>query len=219
MARSTGMVRDRSERLLSWALPAVCATPDGGATLGLSPTLCPDCWAGVSVWSTTRCRRYGTPASSEVGACPHCRSVLYDGLTLRFVRAATWFEGAIREAIHHYKYDPRPGLADRLAGLIVQAGLPAGSWDEYAALVLLHRVRRAERGFCQATALAKAIGRATGLPVEGRWVRRVRPTAPMWQLGGLDGRRREVEGAFEARLPPSAADRAIVLVDDVVTTG
>ncbi len=207
--------------LVEWLLPATCASPNCDARLGWSPTLCPDCWADVPLWTGTRCRRCGTPAPASSEACRNCPKALGDDDGLRHVRAATRFAGAIREAIHLSKYDPRPRLARPLSHLIVTTGPPVGSWLDYAALVPvpLHRTRRAERGFCQATALSTGIAKGTGLSVERDWVRRTRPTIPMWQSGGLEGRRREIDGAFVADLTKEAAGRPLLLVDDAVTTG
>jgi predicted amidophosphoribosyltransferase len=52
--------------------------------------------------------------------------------------------------------------------------------------------------------------------VRPRWLRRVRPTTPQTDLGA-EARRANVRDAFVAS--PRVAGRALVLIDDVYTTG
>lgn len=78
--------------------------------------------------------------------------------------------------------------------------------------VPLGRRRRRSRGFDQAEALARAVGRATGIPVRSL-LRRVVETSPQARRGGAD-RKMALAGAFRA-----AAPAEVVLVDDVLTSG
>jgi ComF family protein len=76
--------------------------------------------------------------------------------------------------------------------------------------------RYRERGFNQATELALAIRRATGVAVESAVAIRKRETA---EQAGLDrvARSRNVKGAFATVAPLRA--RHVAILDDVVTTG
>jgi predicted amidophosphoribosyltransferase len=91
--------------------------------------------------------------------------------------------------------------------------LPAGS-EAMLTWVPLGRRRRRSRGFDQAEALARAVGRATGLPVRPL-LRRAVETAPQARRGGAD-RKLALAGAFRAAAPPPPE---VVLVDDVLTSG
>lgn len=81
--------------------------------------------------------------------------------------------------------------------------------------VPLHPARERQRGFNQAEAIARVVGRELGIPVAARAVARQRDTSAQSGLG-LDQRRRNLRHAFILRgvLPPHVA-----LVDDVMTTG
>jgi ComF family protein len=88
--------------------------------------------------------------------------------------------------------------------------------------VPLHAARLQERGFNQATALARYAGRMLEIPVMGAAVRRVRDTPSQTSLG-VEQRHRNVSGAF-AVLANASARRMVELqhvavVDDVMTTG
>ncbi|MDP9211659.1 MAG: ComF family protein [bacterium] len=81
--------------------------------------------------------------------------------------------------------------------------------------VPLHPRRLSERGHNQALLLAAAISRNTGMPLTDRLIR-TRYTQTQTGLGRRQ-RRRNVRGAFRWS-GPALRSRAIILVDDVVTT-
>jgi ComF family protein len=90
------------------------------------------------------------------------------------------------------------------------------SWDA-AVPVPLHWRRRLRRGFNQAEALARAVGRRHGLPVERHCLVRVHATPP--QQGDAAARQRNVRDAFAVRRAGPIAGKRVLLVDDVFTTG
>ncbi len=84
----------------------------------------------------------------------------------------------------------------------------------------LHRLRLASRRFNQSAALARVISRESAVPLETMALERVKPTAP--QVGLTRPQRAaNLSGAF--RVDKTRAGRiaggAVVLVDDVLTTG
>lgn len=81
----------------------------------------------------------------------------------------------------------------------------------------LHPGRERERGFNQATLLAREVGRAWGLPVGHGLVRRVRATEA--QSGGRRAREENVKGAFRVVRLDQVEGRRLLLIDDVFTTG
>jgi ComF family protein len=84
--------------------------------------------------------------------------------------------------------------------------------------VPLHPARRRERGYNQAAAIARAIGRSGGVPVREDLLRRVRRTGTQTRLGGRK-RASNLDGAFRAAPARSEAGLRLLLVDDVCTTG
>ena len=130
--------------------------------------------------------------------------------------AAGRFDGPLQQAIHTYKYRPRPGLARVLAEPLRRAIAAANL--EIAALtyVPLHPRRRRERGFNQAERLASALASPLGVPLVGG-LSRLRPTPAQVGLSQPE-RQLNMLGAFAwtAATPPPAG---LALVDDVCTTG
>lgn len=94
----------------------------------------------------------------------------------------------------------------------VATGLPAAIVP-----VPLHRARLRRRGYNQALELARPLARHFGLPLLRDALARTRATDRQTDLDAAQ-RRRNVRGAFAARLPdPPPAH--VALLDDVFTTG
>jgi ComF family protein len=83
--------------------------------------------------------------------------------------------------------------------------------------VPLHRSRQRERGYNQATLLARELGHLLQLPVIEDAVVRSRATAPQVDLGA-QARHANVRNAFRCQGNNLAGKRAL-LVDDVCTSG
>ena len=150
--------------------------------------------------------------------CPACRR--RPPSAVEIARAAGDYDGALRQIIHAFKYDPRRSLGRPLGQLLREAGSDLLEEASCVVPVPLHPWRRLYRGFNQAADLAATLP----IPVvHALWRRRM--TAPQTGLAA-GARRRNVRGAF--RLSPllrrsviqtMIAERIVVLVDDVRTTG
>ena len=120
-----------------------------------------------------------------------------------------------------WKYHGVRGLAWPLARLLGPA-LRQAAADEPAAVLApapLHRRRRRERGFDQCRQLATLAGAVAGVEVADILVRR-RATAQQAALAATGaGRRRNVAGAFGARPPRPGESPAVIILDDLATTG
>jgi ComF family protein len=83
--------------------------------------------------------------------------------------------------------------------------------------VPLHARRLRERGYNQASLLARELGKGVGLPVLENALIRVRDTAPQVDLKAKE-RQENVRGAFHCPDDRWAGKR-VLLIDDVYTTG
>jgi ComF family protein len=136
------------------------------------------------------------------------------------IAAAGHYDGALRRIIHAFKYEGRRSLARPLGAMLKAGAAESLQAADCAVPVPLYPWRRLRRGFNQAADLARELD----LPVvHALW--RTRATAP--QAGLTAGaRRRNVANAFRLSplLPWRAcaaliANRVVVVVDDVMTTG
>jgi len=130
--------------------------------------------------------------------------------------AAGRFEGPLQQAIHTYKYRPRPQLASVLAQPLQRATLAAGVSLSALTFVPLHPRRQRERGFNQAERLAAELSSALRIPLVAG-LTRVRATPAQVGLSQAE-RRANLAGAFHWTGPQPTGD-GLGLVDDVCTTG
>lgn len=130
--------------------------------------------------------------------------------------AAGRLEGPFQQAIHSFKYRPRPFLAGWLARPLADAIRAADLHLEGLTFVPLHPARERQRGFNQAERLASELGAELRLPLVSG-LARIRSTPAQV---GLTARERDlnVSGAFRW-LGAGAAPPGLGLVDDVCTTG
>jgi len=149
-------------------------------------------------------------------------------------RSAVWLDAGARDAVHALKYGDLPRIATDLAAAMVGLDVP-GLDTGLLVPVPLGRARIRTRGYNQSERLARALGRRWGRPVVDLLVR-TRETAAQTALTP-EARLANVAGAFETRnveggtrngrtregsafrVPSSAFERPLILVDDVFTTG
>lgn len=130
------------------------------------------------------------------------------------------YDGALRDIIHAFKYEGRRSLARPLGAMLRDAGADALRGASCVVPVPLHPWKRLRRGFNQAADLSQHLGPPV---VHALW--RARVTLSQAGLTAT-GRQRNVRGAFRvspwlsrATRERLVADRVVVLIDDVKTTG
>lgn len=149
----------------------------------------------------------------EEGRCALCRRGVR-GFDAAY--SFGFYEGALRELIHLFKYGRVQTLAKPLGRFLAQA-LPREERFDVIVPMPLHWRKRWQRGFNQAGLLAREISRRVHIPVTHA-VRRVRSTGA--QAGLTNAKRRQnVSGAFRPRGKRALDGKRVLLIDDVMTTG
>lgn len=121
------------------------------------------------------------------------------------------------EAICSFKYRGKHTLARPLARLMISA-LPSGIDVDVIIPVPLHPARLRAREFNQSLLLADQLSRHLARPVSATNLVRIAATDPQTTLT-RQARLRNLRKAFEIRRPQDLAEKRILLVDDVFTTG
>ena len=212
---------------LDLVFPAVCPVCERALGDGRRDPLCGECWTRIERIADPCCDCCGVPfgvfesaprsSVSPPAGAGTCEACTKEPPPFVWARAAAHYGGPLRDAVHAFKFRRKRALARPLAALVLEhydANLARG----FDALVPvpLSAEREHERGFNQAALLAECLGRDLGLPVKARWLRRTRTTPPQSELGAAE-RHANVRGAFAA--PPRVSGRAVIVVDDVFTTG
>lgn len=178
--------------------------------------LCGGCRAAFAPVPAPVCTWCGVPALRA--RCTRCEQS--DRFAFVWARGAGLYDGVLRDAVHALKYDRRRRLAEPLGKLLGDL-LATATYGHRAPDALvpipLHPRRLAERGFNQSEMLARVASRRIGVPIETRALRRVRSTPPQVSLALAD-RSVNMRGAFVGA-PGLVEDRAIIVVDDVITSG
>ncbi len=162
------------------------------------------------------CPRCGHPRESLP-----CDGCLGDPPFFVIAMATGQYSGALRDAIHFFKYREKPMLAEPLGQILVEHArknsvlLGRLNFDAVVP-VPMHPVRHRMRGYNHAERLAKVFARELDLRLDRRLLRRVRRTKPQVGLDG-DKRRGNLAGAFTASAEVSG--KTVLLIDDVSTTG
>ena len=180
----------------------------------LAVTLCAACSASL-VELGPACPRCAEPTGEHAVTCRRCAT---RPLPLDRVIAPWRFGGQLASAIRRLKFANRPHIARDVAPL--WAPVLAAATAESHALVVpvpLHWRRRWRRGYDHAWLLARHACAFAELAPPVSALRRVRH-APAQSTLPAGERAANVQGAF-AVAAGGIAGRAIVLVDDVMTTG
>ena len=207
------MLAAASESLLDLLYPPACWAC-GSPIPRQADGLCADC---PLVPLGEACGRCAEPQGPHAGGpdCPLCRG---RSLSFRHVAAAGRYEAGLKDAVRRAKFGGESGAWDWMGSLLsgaVTAQAWAGGIREVVP-VPSSRSSRWKRGFNPAELLAGPVARRLGVPVRGRLRRR---GAFVPQVGlGREARLSNVRNAFEA-VPGTKTEGAVLLVDDVMTTG
>jgi len=214
--------------LLDLILPPVCAVCERG--LGRrSPQeeirsagygLCGECLEEMPWLTSPYCPTCAKPIPSPSVPDHPCGDCLSQPPPFDSARSVLVYQEELFPMIHRMKYGPHPWMArffGVLMGQVVGDDLRALGLDGIIPIPL-HRRRLRQRGFNQASLMAKGVGRRLGIPVMEGLLARQRWTQPQV---GLSRRLRasNVRGAFQARGATTIRGGKWLLVDDVYTTG
>lgn len=208
---------------LALVYPMRCAACGAsGVEARVDVPACAACWRATTIYTgeETCCWKCGAQALGEVPpekrVDVRCRRCDADGFTA--ARALGKYEGALRASILTLKHEPY--VSARLGRLLFHAQRrPPLDAATRIVPVPLHAERERERGFNQATLLARALATLSKLPLDEWSVARTKHTSR--HRAGMDARaRREtVESAFHVERPRLVEGERILLIDDVFTTG
>ena len=134
--------------------------------------------------------------------------------------AAVWYyDGYIRKSLHRYKFNRARHYAPaygRMLAMRLQEEYPDGF--DVLTWVPVSRWRKFTRGYDQVELLAQAVGAELNMtPV--RTLRKLRHNRPQSGISGIEKRRANVLGAYRVIEPQLVADRKVLLLDDIITTG
>ncbi len=176
--------------------------------------ICEACADDLPELAPPFCQICATPG--DFARCQRCAESVrqFDG-----IRAPFHYAGAVRQAILALKYGGIKAaagqLGDLMAGYLNANPLPG----DVLTAVPMHSRRRRERGYNQAELLAVGVARVGNLRYDAGLLTRTRQVEPQAGLDSAD--RRAVNVADSVAVCPGndLKGAAVILVDDVATTG
>ena len=220
------MVNKWTRNVLGRWLPSACALCGAEARGG---PVCGQCLDDLPRLGSA-CVRCGVPlpsaglqgslAGTPVPGVTLCGSCLREPPPLARCVAALEFRDTARALVHGLKFRGQLPFARPLGEVVARSVAERGPVEADLLLpVPLHPGRLRQRGFNQATEVARVVSRLLGMPLAspGTATRR-RSTVAQTDLPGARARRRNVAGAFQVD-SREVSGRRVVLRDDGMTTG
>ena len=204
--------------LLNGILPPRCLKC--GVPVDAAGALCSACWPAMAFLAPPYCAVCGLPFEFDLGPGAICAGCAAEPPVFQRARAVLRYDDASRDLILRFKHGDRTDAAPAFGQWLQRAGAGLLADAEVIAPVPLHWWRLFRRRYNQAALLGGALAKAAGVPAVNDLLVRRRATPSQGGLGAAQ-RRRNVAGAFAVhpRHRAALADRRVLLVDDVLTTG
>jgi ComF family protein len=211
-------VRQAGQAALDVLLPPLCL----GCRMRIMvhDALCPACWRQIYFVRPPLCDRLGLPMPYDTGGVMLSAAAIADPPDFDRARAVASFDGLMRELIHAFKFHDTHNARRLFGRWLAEAGRELLAGADILVPVPLARWRLLTRRFNQAQILAAETGRLAKMPVKPFALVRTQSTPHQVGLTRAQ-RQRNVASVFH--VPSSevttVSGKAIVLIDDVITTG
>src|SRR5947208_15936334 len=209
---------DLLEAAVSLLYPSVCTIC--GRSIRAGEYLCDQCETKAVRIVAPFCEKCSEPfegAITSAFTCANCahRTIYFDAAV-----AAYRGRGIVREVIHEFKYGRQIYLRHLVARWL-HAALDderlRGRRLDVIVPVPLHPTRQRERGFNQASLLAKLLSTEISVPSKPL-LERIRNTTTQTAIDRAE-RIENLHNAFRLRKTANVRDLRVLLIDDVLTTG
>lgn len=179
--------------------------------------ICSVCRKKVVPLGEPICKICGKPVwNARQESCPDCAGNKH---FFTKGRAAFLYEKEIRQSVYRFKFQNKREYGDFYSSELVRLyGREILTWKPDVIIpVPMYKKKQRQRGYNQAETLAKEIGKKLSLPVDAKYLKRVRPTIPQKELGKKE-REINLKNAFKTSENAVKLEK-VLLIDDIYTTG
>lgn len=206
--------------LLYLLLPRTCFCCGADLPRKDAGPLCQTCKTDLTLLDNMLvCRRCGLPLPDGGAHCYNCRGSKAAKYKCSLIRSSLKFTPASRSLVHALKYQKYVQAADFFVPFLYKTYLKNPEYLEadYIVPVPIHSSRLKERGFNQSLLLARGLSARCGVPC-AELITRTKKTKSQTSLG-REERLNNVQSAFACADAAAVKRKAIILIDDVCTTG
>jgi ComF family protein len=218
-APGSNVLRKAGSGLLDFLFPPLCL--QCREHVGEAGGLCARCWSAICFIEGPSCATCGLPFDMPVIEETKCAACHADPPGFDKARAIMRYDEASKGAILAFKHADRLDLAPSFTRWLKRTGGALLVECDLIVPVPLHRMRLWSRRYNQSAELARKLSRSCQKVYAPEVLVRVRRTPSQGEMPSAGARRRNVAGAFKVRpgMKNRVDGRAILLVDDVLTTG
>lgn len=132
--------------------------------------------------------------------------------------AVFYYEAPVAESLRRFKFRGQSHYAEAYGRLLAMELLRSGVEFDVLTWAPVSKRRRRKRGYDQTELLARAVAGELKVPCTRTLAKR-RDNPPQSGLQGAAERRANVKGVYWAVTPELVADKRVLLIDDILTTG
>lgn len=165
-----------------------------------------------NVWACSRC----AAPQCELGRCTGCSNI---SPHIQKVTTPLLYQGVVKELIQHWKFHNRPELTDLLLKEALAHQSQKMPCADVVCAIPMHWYKRLARGYNQSQVLARALVRHVRLDTIGAVTTGLKVTNRGPEQHRLDRRHRREQAQHRYRANRLVANKRVLLIDDVITTG
>jgi ComF family protein len=205
--------------LSDFFFPPQCLLCNTFFTPEKSRYFCNKCYDDFSFVKSPVCEKCGLPFQTQTGEDHLCGQCITGKHFFDKARSISTYDGTLRKAFHGFKYNEKSLLSKPLSQILAAYGGNLLNQKEYDAIVPvpLHSKRLRQRGYNQALILARTAGKAWGIKVDIKSLKRVKWTTPQTVLSKNE-RQKSIRGSFNCS-PERVRGKNLLIIDDIYTSG
>ena len=202
--------------LLFYILPPKC--PSCTTNVTDMHAFCAPCWSDLNFITKPFCNICGKTLPFTVKQETNCLQCYHNPPIYQHARAILNFDEKSKKLIHYFKYYDKTSLAKIFANTLYTLYSDEINKCDIIISVPMHKLKRMLRFYNHAFVLAQEIAKISNKPLHGDILIKTKWTKSQAKLSKKQ-RDRNLYGSFEIKNQALIANKKVILVDDVLTTG
>ncbi|HEY7535454.1 MAG TPA: ComF family protein [Thermodesulfobacteriota bacterium] len=134
-------------------------------------------------------------------------------------RSIAFYDGLLKEILHKFKYESKLSLGKILSSILIDNFPEDVDIPELVIPVPLYIDRLRKREYNQSVILGERLAKHLRIPSDPFVLKRIRDTKPQFEIKNDAEKRKNVKGAFTIERVERIKGKALLLIDDIFTSG